>query len=147
MPDNPHISIAVPPQIAAAWDAFPPERRASLARAIVEAWLEPLLLRPMESPMFVPYHTLTARQVEARPSEFETFRALCRQLGIPRAYTAEDVTPDELPYYAPAVLRQARWSCVLGQTAFYFDHQGHFLGMLGDPHECGWWPRTASHGA
>ena len=63
-----HISIPVPPQIAAAWNALTPERRASLARAIVKAWLEPLLLRPMESPVFVPYHTLTAGKEEARPS-------------------------------------------------------------------------------
>ncbi len=98
MTEDAHISLPVPPQIADAWDAFPPERRASLARAMVEAWLEPLLLRPMESPVFVPYHTLTTGQEETRPSEYETFRALCRQLGIPRAYTAEDVRPDELPY-------------------------------------------------
>jgi hypothetical protein len=58
MPDDAHISIPVPPPIAEAWDALPPERRASFARAIVEAWLEPLLLRPMESPVFIPYHTL-----------------------------------------------------------------------------------------
>lgn len=143
MTDDASISLPVPPQIATAWRALPPERRASFARAMVEAWLEPLLLRPMESPVFVPYHTLTAGQEEARPSECEMFRALCRQLGIPRAYPVEEVAPDELPYYAPAVLHQARWSCVLGQTAFYFDHQGHFLGMLGDPHDCGWWPREA----
>lgn len=53
--DDAHISIPVPPQIAAAWNALAPERRASLARAIVEAWLEPLLLQPMESPVLIPY--------------------------------------------------------------------------------------------
>ena len=79
-------------------------------------------------------------------NEFQAFEALCRQLGITHAviaYTQEDIEHDALPYYAPEILHQARWSCVLGQTSFYFDHQGAFLGMLGDPHECGWWPREA----
>jgi hypothetical protein len=45
MNEDAPISIPVPPQIAAAWQALPPERRASFARAIVAAWLEPLLLQ------------------------------------------------------------------------------------------------------
>jgi hypothetical protein len=79
-------------------------------------------------------------------SEFQAFETLCGQLGITHtviAYTQEDIKHDALPYYAPEVLHQARWSCVLGQTSFYFDHQGSFVGMLGDPHEGGWWPREA----
>ena len=88
-------------------------------------------------------------------SEFQAFAALCGRLGIPHtviAYTPEDIAHDALPYYAPAVLHRARWACVLGQTSVYFDHQGAFLGMLGDPHACGWWPRetrasTAAPGA
>ena len=60
MSDDTQISLPVPPPIAAAWQALPPERRVAMARAIVEAWLEPLLLRPVESPVFVPYHTVTA---------------------------------------------------------------------------------------
>lgn len=79
-------------------------------------------------------------------NECQAFAALCGQLGITHtviAYTLEDIEDDALPYYAPAVLHQARWACVLGQTSFYFDHQGAFLGMLGDPHDCGWWPREA----
>jgi len=83
---------------------------------------------------------------ETIQNEFEAFCALCRQLGIPHEvseYTPEDIEHDALPYYAPEVLRRACWSCVLGQTSFYFDHQGSFLGMLGDPHACGWWPREA----
>jgi hypothetical protein len=144
VPEESHIRIPVPPQIAAAWQALPAERQASLARAIVEAWLEPMLLRPMEPPVFVPYHTVKAAQAESRQSAYETFQALCRQLGIPyevRAYTADEITHDALPYYAPEVLHQARWACVLGQTTVYFDQEEQFLGLLGDPHECGWWPR------
>jgi len=78
--------------------------------------------------------------------ECQAFAALCGQLGIPHtviASTPEDIEHDALPYYAPEVLLRARWACVLGQTSFYFDHQGSFLGMLGDPHDCGWWPREA----
>ena len=77
-------------------------------------------------------------------SEFQAFEAFCRQLGISHAliaYTPEDIEHDALPYYAPEALRRARWACACGQTLFYFDHQGQFLGMLGDPHSCGWWPR------
>lgn len=79
-------------------------------------------------------------------NECQAFAALCGQLGITHtviAYTPEDIEHDALPYYAPEVLLRARWACVLGQTSFYFDHQGAFLGMLGDPHDCGWWPREA----
>jgi hypothetical protein len=64
MPDDAHISIPVPPQVAAAWQALPPERRASFARAIVEAWLEPLLLRPMTPPVYIPYYTLPEDEEE-----------------------------------------------------------------------------------
>jgi hypothetical protein len=56
MTDDTHSSMPVPPQIAAAWWALSPERRDCYARASVEAWLEPLLLRPMELPVYVPYH-------------------------------------------------------------------------------------------
>ena len=79
-------------------------------------------------------------------NECQAFAALCGQLGITHtviAYTAEAIEHDALPYYAPEVLSRARWACVLGQTSVYCDHQGSFLGMLGDPHECGWWPREA----
>jgi hypothetical protein len=79
-------------------------------------------------------------------NECQAFAALCGQLGITHtviAYTPEDIAHDALPYYAPEVLLRARWACVLGQTSVYFDHQGSFLGMLGDPHDCGWWPREA----
>lgn len=79
-------------------------------------------------------------------NECQAFAALCGQLGITHtviASTPEDFEHDALPYYAPEVLLRARWACVLGQTSFYFDHQGSFLGMLGDPHDCGWWPREA----
>jgi hypothetical protein len=54
MTEDAHISIPVPPQIAAAWRALPPERRASYERAIVEAWLEPLLMRPVAPPVSIP---------------------------------------------------------------------------------------------
>ena len=79
-------------------------------------------------------------------NECQAFAALCGQLGITHtviAYTPEDIEHDALPYYAPEVLLRARWACVLGQTSVYFDHQGSCLGMLGDPHDCGWWPREA----
>jgi hypothetical protein len=68
MTDDASISLPVPPQIAAAWQALPPERRASFARAIVEAWLEPLTRLPQEGPTFVPYYTIgTARPVPDTP--------------------------------------------------------------------------------
>ena len=79
-------------------------------------------------------------------SAFQACAALCGQLGIPHtviASTPEDIAHDALPYYAPAVLHRARWACVLGHTSVYCEHQGAFLGMLGDPHACGWWPREA----
>lgn len=57
MSDDTHISIPVPPQTAAAWRALPPERRASYARAIVEAWLEPLTRLPQKERTLVPYCT------------------------------------------------------------------------------------------
>lgn len=64
MPDDTHISLPVPPPIAAAWQALPAEKRASYARAIVEAWLEPLTRMPQEGPTLVPYYTIgTARPV------------------------------------------------------------------------------------
>lgn len=56
MSDDTHISIPVPPQTAA-WRAVPPERRASYARAIVEAWLEPLTRLPQKERTLVPYCT------------------------------------------------------------------------------------------
>jgi hypothetical protein len=68
MSDDAHISIAVPPQIAAAWQALPVGKRASYAQAIVEAWLEPLTRLPQEGPTLVPYYTLgTARPVPDTP--------------------------------------------------------------------------------
>lgn len=54
MTEDTHIIIPVPPQTAAAWRALPPERRASYARAIVEAWLEPLTRLPQQECTLVP---------------------------------------------------------------------------------------------
>lgn len=54
MTEDTPISIPVPPQVAAAWRALPPERRASYARAIVEAWLEPLTRLPQQERPLVP---------------------------------------------------------------------------------------------
>jgi hypothetical protein len=68
MSDDAHISIPVPPPIAAAWQALPAEKRAAYAQAIVEAWLEPLTRMPQEGSTLVPYYTIgTVRSVPDTP--------------------------------------------------------------------------------
>jgi hypothetical protein len=83
MTDDVHIRLPVPPQIAAAWNALPLERRESLARAIVGAWLETLLLRPMEPPVLVPYRSLVRpeerRSVQTTPANAEEHTPMAEQ--------------------------------------------------------------------
>jgi hypothetical protein len=71
---NDHIRLPVPPAIAAAWDALPPDKRTSLANAIVEAWLEPMLLRPRVSPTLVPYYTIR-EETPVDPDDRDAARA------------------------------------------------------------------------
>jgi len=49
MNEDAPISIPVPPQIAAAWQALPPERRASFARAISRPGWSPCSYRVIAS--------------------------------------------------------------------------------------------------
>ena len=58
MTEDAHISIPVPPPIAAAWQALPAERRASYARAIVGSCTSTLRIirSARESGKIAPFH-------------------------------------------------------------------------------------------
>jgi uncharacterized protein DUF29 len=96
MTEDAHISLPVPPQIAAAWQALPPERRASYARAIVEAWLEPLTRMPQEEPTLVPYFT-TGTQRPRPATPLPTLEALSDDALARLIHQAEDLLEARWP--------------------------------------------------
>jgi hypothetical protein len=91
MSDKMSITLAVSPEIAAAWQALPPERRIAYERAIVEAWLEPLSMRPVPSAVYLPFHTLqptvprsTEASREPPQAPYEALRRLSAQEALAR---------------------------------------------------------------